>query len=501
MRNTKKAISILLCLMMVLGMMSTFAFAETTAKNTITINKIENDVDRTYVAYQIFKGKLSTDKTKLSDIDWGTGVVEKDSDGNAITYKGQSTASEIAKVIGSSEADARVFAVEINKHLSTICNTLTENEAKTAYTAELAPGYYLIKDETTGLTEGQVSSDFIVKVIKDQTVSPKGTGDKPDFDKKANKTTASINDILTYTLTYKVPLNYASYKDYTITFADSMSNALDYIGNVTVKVGDTVIVNKADTPAVENTNVTIPEDTTQNGEKQDITFVINAKAIPAITPGSTVTMTYQAKVVGENPSNTVIGTYPNDPKSDGKGTITPPEVVTKTYNINLHKVDGVKNEDGSYKSLTGADFELRAGDKTTVILKIAGNGTTAVVTEGSGEDAKTVTNRGGVDATGSVYTFKGLAAGTYYLVETEAPDGYNTLTEAIKVVIDENGNVQFGTGTPAAQGTAIAVENFSGSTLPGTGGIGTTIFYLIGAILVIGAGVVFVTRRRMHSDK
>lgn len=496
MRNTKKAISILLTLLMVVGMMSTFAFAETTAKNTITINKIENDVDRTYVAYQIFKGKLSTDKTKLSDIDWGTGV----KDTNNIKYKDKTTASEIAEVIGSDNAAARAFAVAINEYLST-GTTLTAKDADAPYTAELEPGYYLIKDETKGLKDGQVSSDFIVKLIKDREVDPKGTGDKPDFDKKANKTTASINDILTYTLTYKVPLNYASYKDYTITFADSMSNALDYIGNVTVKVGDTVIVNKADTPAVENTNVTIPEDTTQNGEKQDITFVINAKAIPAITPGSTVTMTYQAKVVGENPSNTVIGTYPNDPKSDGKGTITPPEVVTKTYNINLHKVDGVKNEDGSYKSLTGADFELRAEDKTTVILKIAGNGTTAVVTEGSGEDAKTVTNRGGVDATGSVYTFKGLAAGTYYLVETEAPDGYNTLTEAIKVVIDENGNVQFGTDTPVAQGTAIAVENFSGSTLPETGGIGTTIFYLIGAILVIGAGVVFVTRRRMHSDK
>ena len=488
-------------------MMSTFAFAETT-KNTITINKIKDDVPRKYVAYQIFTGKVSAGGDKLSDIEWGTGVKTKDSDGNPIEikYKEKTTASEIAKVIGSSEADARAFAVKINKHLSATHVTLTENETKTAYTAELVPGYYLIKDETTGLNEGQVSSDFIVKIIKDGVeVDPKGTGDKPSGGKEVNKPTASINDTLTYTLTYNVPANYDNYKNYTITFADSMSNALEYKGkgNVIVKVGDTDIVNPTATPAVINTNVTIPENTTQNGEKQDITFVINAKEIPAITPGSTVTITYQAKVVGENPSNTVTYTYPNDPKSNGTGTFTPPPVVTKTYDIKLQKIDGKTKA-----SLTGADFVLKAEDKKTVILKIAGDvkiegkDATAVVTEGSGDDAKVVNNRGGVDKeTGSIYTFKGLAEGTYYLEETEAPDGYNALTEDIKVVIDKDGNVQFGTGKPVAQGTVIAVENLSGSTLPGTGGIGTTIFYLIGAILVIGAGVVFVTRRRMHSDK
>lgn len=491
MRNTKKAISILLTLLMVVGMMSTFAFAETTAKNTITINKIENDVNRTYVAYQIFKGKLSADKTKLSDIDWGTGV----KDTNKIKYKDKTTASEIAEVIGSDNAAARAFAVAINEYLST-GTTLTAKDADDPYTAELEPGYYLIKDETKGLKDGQVSSDFIVKLIKDREVDPKNIGDKPTIDKTVKEKTASINDTLNYTLTYKVPSNYAKYdKGYTITFDDTMSDALAYIGNVIIKVGDTVIVDQTASPAVANDNVTIPDKDTVG---QNIKFVINAKEIPAITAGSTVTIDYQAKVVGENPSNTVTGTYPNDPKSNGTGTITPPAVVTHTYNIKLRKIDGANNN-----PLKGADFELRTADGKTVILKIAGNETGAVVTDYSGEETTTVTDgsRGGVDATGSVYTFKGLAAGTYKLVETEAPDGYNKLTNDITVVINADGKVQFDGSDPVNQNIVIDVANFSGSTLPETGGIGTTIFYLIGAILVIGAGVVFVTRRRMHSDK
>ena len=96
---------------------------------------------------------------------------------------------------------------------------------------------------------------------------------------------------------------------------------------------------------------------------------------------------------------------------------------------------------------------------------------------------------------------QGLAAGTYYLTETQQPDGYNILKEAIKIEIDKDGNIKYAskskTLNPMTSGGNVKVLNKTGSLLPSTGGMGTTLFYIFGAILVIGSGVVLITKKRM----
>ena len=105
----------------------------------------------------------------------------------------------------------------------------------------------------------------------------------------------------------------------------------------------------------------------------------------------------------------------------------------------------------------------------------------------------TTTDKVITPATGK-FTIQGLDADIYYLTETKQPDGYNKLSKAVKIVIDEKGNITVDDKTPSTE--LVEVENNTGSILPSTGGMGTTLFYIFGAILVIGSGVVLITKKR-----
>lgn len=103
------------------------------------------------------------------------------------------------------------------------------------------------------------------------------------------------------------------------------------------------------------------------------------------------------------------------------------------------------------------------------------------------------------DATGK-FTIEGLGAGTYYLTETTSPAGYNQLSKPITIVIAENGQITVDR-IAVAEGEPVKVLNQTGNELPSTGGMGTTIFYVVGGVLVVGAGVLLVTRKRMNAEK
>ena len=124
------------------------------------------------------------------------------------------------------------------------------------------------------------------------------------------------------------------------------------------------------------------------------------------------------------------------------------------------------------------------------------------ITNGATEGKYRVAKTGDATTTDKVitlttgkFTIQGLDADTYYLTETKQPDGYNKLSNAVKIVIDEKGNITVDDKTPSTK--LVVVENKTGSILPSTGGMGTTLFYIFGAILVIGSGVVLITKKRM----
>ena len=260
---------------------------------------------------------------------------------------------------------------------------------------------------------------------------------------------------------------------------------------------------------------------------------------------------FKPSVDGEgNPiKNQVELDYPNSPESDGTGSSTskPTDVPVYTFEIDGVKVDRENNK------LAGAVFELKtsAEESDPAILFVEdgdnyiqwNSGAYSEVQDAEGENAgkyvwkkigeeevegedgyqpvyekddngdlKTypVVTQVTSDSDGA-FSFGGLKDGTYYLHEIKAPAGYNKLDEPRKIEIipefDKDGNLtdvkykldEEDVTANEGQAVVIAIENNKGSTLPSTGGMGTTILYIVGAVLVIGAGVVLFTKRRMSN--
>lgn len=175
--------------------------------------------------------------------------------------------------------------------------------------------------------------------------------------------------------------------------------------------------------------------------------------------------------------------------------------TTKTYEIPVFKY--TEKTDGNKTGLPNAEFTLSKSEKGTNPIELVDitaaeetNKTYRVATEieKSASPKGTITTVT-TPSTGK-FTIQGLDADTYYLTETKQPDGYNKLTTPVTIVIKEDGTITVGSETITST-NPVKVENKSGSLLPSTGGIGTTLFYIFGAILVIGSGVVLITKKRM----
>lgn len=171
------------------------------------------------------------------------------------------------------------------------------------------------------------------------------------------------------------------------------------------------------------------------------------------------------------------------------------ETTTKTYSIPVFKYT---KEGTNEKALAGAIFTLskKADGTNPIELVSVSNDTTGDIYRVAKENEVTGTTKTTTvtTPTSGKFTIKGLDADTYYLTETQQPAGYNKLSAPITVVIDENGNITVG----ANNVDEVKVENNTGSILPSTGGSGTTLIYILGAVLVLGSSVVLITKKRMR---
>ena len=498
MKTIKRSIALVLAMILTLAM-SVTVFAEGEgAKKTFTITVNNAKAGHTYEAYQILKGDLSESEKTLSNVGWGSGIQE---DKQTDLESNEDAKAYVEKLSGmqSNSSALKAEAQKIAQALSTTAAgsvSVTQDNAKTEITG-LEPGYYLIKDKDSSLTGDEAYTEYILNIVANTTITPKT--DVPSVEKKVkdtNDTTGDttgwqdsadydITDAVPFQLTATLPVNVESYKSYFLKFDDTLSQGLDFNeGTVTVKLGDK--------------DVTSFFTTNYDAAGKKLTFTcdnILAEGFEAKN-GDKVVVEYKATlnknaVIGSkgNP-NKVKLEFSNNPNNGGEGDKgeTPDDtVIVFTYKVVINKVDE------NNKALDGAEF--------TLYKKIKGEADKEIKAVISGDK-------------NDVFTFSGLDDGDYVLKETKTPDSYNTAKDiAFTITADHSivsdapelkslsgdkvtGNITL--KADKAEGSlSTPVQNFKGSVLPSTGGAGRVAIYVIGAILVVGGGIVLVTKKRV----
>ena len=514
MKRMKKIMAVLLAAIMTMAMAVTaFAAEGASGTNTLTVNVKDgqNLNGQTINLYKLFDVTESgegqnknyaytvneTYKKTLATV-LNIAETSKDEDfAAAVTKLGSDNATEVQNFANTFTTKA----LEEKLAATATSGKITE-ENKTSYTFNnLAAGYYLVY--VTGGKE--IQSSLVTVDATTDTVNLKT--EAPSIEKTADKTTVNIGDVVTYTVKGSIP-DTTGYNEYVYKIHDELTNGLDFVNdangaalgadattvNVTVAFTDNSLTAGGTTP----TTATLD---TANNRKMSLDLSAWVRDNQT-NKGKEFTVTYYAKV---NANAVVIEKnnaqleYGNNPKETTK--TTPSEAKTPTYPLDI-----LKKEKTSKKELAGAKFSLY---KTETDAKA---GTSAITVSGS--DGKYV-----VDPTSKTTVFEsvasidgkdynlhvnGLAAGDYWLVETEAPAGYNKLTAPIKIEITKSSDTEVNNWTISKDGKAetdkiIDIENSTGSLLPSTGGMGTIIFAVIAAILVLGVAVSFIRDKRKNA--
>jgi len=456
MKKMRKIFALLIAMVMVLGM-STMVFAAGTGSITITP---PDGVDTTQtITYKIYK------------------VFDADGNGTAISYKlvsGKTAAPAGFTVDGAGNVsysgtgtDGQLTQTDIDAIAAYVANdvpvaTVTSTGGAAAVAENLPNGYYYITT-TTG-TVVTIDSTNPSAQVEDKNIVPgvdkKITG-ASSYDTDGKKALAQVGTVVDYKAEITVGKGQKGY-----VFKDTMGAGLAYVADSLSVKGMTVDTDYTYTLAV-------------SGSGQNITVTFNDDAINDLAQNSKITVTYKATVTSDAltvnaAKNTATISYGNNSE------FTSEPSVTEVYNAKFT----VTKKDGNGEALKGAGFVIANAEGKYYAIA---NG---VVSWVDSIDAATEYTS---DEQGAVTAFTGLANGTYTLIEKTVPSGYNKAADSTFTVKEHD-------YTAANLEQTAEVTNNSGSELPSTGGIGTTIFYIVGAILVIGAGVVLVTRRRMNAN-
>ena len=458
------------------GLLFAFVFAlvqvNAAGNGTITVEKAV--VGETYSIYRVLD--LETyDKTNnhyiyranadfkafVESTEASAYLEAKNENGNTYyVWKGDTTDTRVQ------EFAKLAFAYAENNSIEPVAST--KATSTTVEFKNLDLGYYLMSS-TTAEKDARLLS--LTTTNPSTTTREKNTL-TPDVDKEVEEkgtygktNDASIGDTVNFKATITAGAGYTDYK-----LRDKMSAGLTFNTNsVVVKIGDTV---------VDSSNYTVRTDVS------GYTFVIEFKNeyIVTLPKNTVITVTYSAIlnenaiVEGEGNPNVLDLAY-GDTNTPEKKTIT------YSYAFDVIKIDGKERT-----QLTGAEFRLydakTGGNEIKVVLVDATSNTYRVARA----------NENGVTIKADKATILGLDAGTYYLEEVVAPTGYNKLTSRVEIIISkinsDNTFSRFSTN----------VENYTGSKLPETGGIGTTLFLTLGSILVIGFGLLLVTKLRVYKE-
>lgn len=472
MKRTKRIASVLLALVMALSLITTaFAAGET---GSITINNAV--VGQTYTIYQILDlesyNKDSGAYAYKATADWSAFINSGAIKGTYVNVDAQGYVTWVK------DADVAAFAKLAQGYAAknSIGNQGTKKaNSTTVEFTNLDLGYYLV-DSTLGTICSLDTTNPSV-IIKEKNSQP--TVDK-QVQENSDGTWGDTNDAnIGDTVNFKTTINVVDGQPKNYVLHDKMSDGLTFdAGSVEVKIGDRTL-----TPGSDYTLIANPKD--------GCTFEIEFKE-NVLKPNDVVIVTYSATLN----EKAVIYPEPNTNETKlvyGEGSETTwDETKTFTYQFDLVKT----KTDNTV--LNGAEFKLYDAktEGNEIALIDEGNGVYRVATaaEKAAEGFVSATIKAGK------VTIKGLDSGTYYLEETKAPAGYNVLAERVEVKIDHANLTATVEGDTYVSG-GVQVINQTGAELPSTGGIGTTIFYVVGGLLVVAAGVLLVTRKRMSKSE
>lgn len=472
MKRTKRIASVLLALVMALSLITTaFAAGE---NGSITIDNAV--VGKTYTIYQILDlesyNKDSGAYAYKATAAWRDFINGADVKSVYVNVDAQGYVTWVK------DADVVAFAKLAQKYAAD--HNIDNQGAKTANSTtveftNLDLGYYLV-DSTLGTICSLDTTNPSV-TIKEKNAAP--TVDK-QVQENSDGTWGDTNDAnIGDTVNFKTTINVVDGQPKNYVLHDKMSDGLTFdAGSVEVKIGDRTL-----TPGSDYTLIANPKD--------GCTFEIEFKE-NVLKPNDVVIVTYSATLN----EKAVIHPEPNTNETKlvyGEGSETTwDETKTFTYQFDLVKTKTDKTV------LDGAEFKLYDAktEGNEIALIDEGNGVYRVATaaEKAAEGFVSATIKAGK------VTIKGLDSGTYYLEETKAPAGYNVLAERVEVKIDHANLTATVEGDTYVSG-GVQVINQTGAELPSTGGIGTTIFYVVGGLLVVAAGVLLVTRKRMSKSE
>ncbi len=533
MKNIKK----LLALVLALAICAAFALpalaeGEETGY-TLTMNNAQPG--HKYVLYQVLKGTVLPGSDNiptgtLGNIEWGDNYSDE-------TTSVADYAKKLSGLTGAGQLNEEIERIKSSFTASTF-DTPKINDDGAIVWENLPGGYYVVVDETDEdkLDDTNPRSHVMAQVVGDTTITPKAESLIPDKGVKEaldveEEYQKIINSEVGRTLGYKVTATVSVgtmnlNENYWVSLVDKMTEGHTYVedsAKLVVLTGDgtaeLITTGLPDVEVVVNDDKTI----TMSVAKFDLKKLLtDAEVMPEIG-NVIVQLTYQA-VVNEDAiqfevvENEVKWSTGVDENGEVMTEGTP--IKTKTY---IYHLSGEKISGGDEAALSGAEFTLERifkdadgniiEDKTESVKIFATetNGEYYAWNDGEGtlpenltpvDDNVIIANGGDSKNT---FNVKGLAEGWYRLTETKTPDGYNTMAALeIQIVPNTNDKGELTDGCTYNYGEVIKsdvvkVVNNKGTTLPSTGGMGTTILYIVGAVLVIGAGVVLFTKRRMSN--
>lgn len=502
MKHARKLTSLLLALVMVFALAVTaFAQDETVTGGTGSITISNAAKGETYAIYKLFDATVSADNTSIAYTGTIPGSLK---DYFTADKNGYISATEKAK-------DGENMSDGLKKALKDWTATVTATaSAKSDGSAlnfkELAYGYYVV---TTTQGNQVISVD---STMPDVTIVDKNSSAPKDLTKAASSEDVSIGDTVTYTVRFKTSNYYGAGTDAKKIVSYTIEDTLpEFLSNVTVT--SIIVDNDGDSTTTKDQ----ADVTAQFADKKIvIDWYDEANSKFLHDNGATVTITYTAVVTdkaaidGAGNTNKVAVTWTTEGDEPPVPVPLKKEETIFTYAIALKKV----SDKG--KNLPGAVFQFPFYVQTTPDAN--GAYIYAGTTPGEGLTNQITTPDSGV------IVVKGVKSGTYEIKEVTAPAGYNKLTapvtvEAVKtsqtsthttVYLDENGNttntqtektIEVNVDIETIAATAVVVVNKAGTELPSTGGMGTTVFYVLGAVLVVGAGVLLVTKKRMSQSE